>query len=113
MSKFKDKKYQHAFLKFLQNRNITYFNPKKFEKSELHDALEQNLISPIVGFLAQIVEENDGHKENVRHTTLETYNNFCAYMIENKCKYEIKQPKFNVEMEITYKIKKIRSNGWI
>jgi hypothetical protein len=110
VSKFKDKKYQHAFLRFLQNRDITNFNPQKFDKSELHETLEQNSVSPIVGFLAEIVKEYDGEKETVRYTTTETYNNCCEYMRDNKFKYDISQQKFNVELEITYKIKKIRSS---
>ncbi len=111
VSKFKDKKYQHAFLRFLQNRDISNFNPQKFEKSELHETLEQNSISPIVGFLSEIVKNHDGEKETVRFTTLDTYNDCCLYMRTNNYKYDISQQKFNVEMEITYKIKKIRSNG--
>lgn len=107
----KNKHYQQAFLKYLQNRDITNFNPKKFDKSELHEALEQNSFSPLVGFLAAIVKKYDNIKDVVRYTTTDTYNKCCEYMRENKYKYEMTQQKFNVELEITYKIKKIRSNG--
>jgi hypothetical protein len=110
-NKFKNKHYQQAFLKYLQNRDITNFNPKKFDKSELHEALEQNSFSPLVGFLAAIVKKYDNIKDVVRYTTTDTYNKCCEYMRENKYKYEMTQQKFNVELEITYKIKKIRSNG--
>ncbi len=107
---YANKKYQKAFLEFLQNRNIANFNPKDITKSELHQELEENSISPIVHYLAYLVK---GADINFRLSTTECYKRYNEYIKENGYKYECSQNKFIVEMTSLYKIKKIKSNGYM
>ena len=105
---YKDKKYQKAFLEYLKKYDITNWNPKDFKKSELHKELEENSLSPIIGFLTYIVKMNNG---SFQLTTKETYENFMVYVKDQNIKYELSPTKFNVEMTSTYKIKKIKNSN--
>lgn len=107
---YNDNKYQKAFLEYLLKLDITDFNPKDFKKSELHSVLEENSISPIVGYLASIIQIKDKRTE-IKQLTTETLNTFNIYMKENNFKFDYSQNKFNVELESKYKIKKVKSNG--
>lgn len=109
VSKYKNPDYQKAFLEFLKKRDIKNFNPTNIEKSELHKELEDNSVSPMVEFLANIV--NISEKKIVRMTTIETLNQYNVFLKERNLKYECSQKKFNVEMVSNYNIKKIKSSG--
>lgn len=108
---FKDQQYQKAFLEFLLKRDITKFNPQNFEKSDLHQILEENSVCPIVGFLAEIVKEAPEGEDFTQIGTTETLQMFQQYMKEKQFQYTMTQKKFNVELESTYKVKKIKSRG--
>lgn len=108
---FKDKQYQKAFLELLTKRDITKFNPQKFEKSDLHQILEENSISPVVGFLAEIVKEAPEGQDYAQVGTTEALNMFQQYMKDKQFQYTITQKKFNVELESTYKVKKIKTKS--
>jgi len=92
------------------NYNISTFNPKQFTKSLLHQELEDNSISPLVGFLYNVWNTND---KDFRIKTTDFLNQYKKYAEENNIcsKYEISQTKFNVELTTLYNIKKITSNG--
>ena len=105
---YKNKQYQKAFLEYLKKYDISNFNPKDIIKSELHQELEENSISPIVGFLSDIVKMKNGI---FKMTTKETYENFLIYVKSQNLKYELTPTKFNVEMTSTYKIKKIKNSN--
>lgn len=105
---YKDKKYQKSFLEYLKKYDIKNWNPKDFKKSELHKELEENNLSPIIGFLKTIVQMKEG---KFKITTKETYENFMIYVKEQNIKYELTPTKFHVEMTSTYKIKKIKSSN--
>ena len=109
VNKYKNPQYQKAFLEFLKNRDISNFNPKNINKSELHKELEDNSVSPIVEFLANIVINSD--KKVKRLTTTETLNQYNCFLKDRNLKYDCSQTKFNVEMVSTYNIKKIKSCG--
>jgi hypothetical protein len=107
---YKDKRYQKAFLDMLLKRDISNFNPKNFTNSELHNTLVENSISPIVHFLADIV--NKASIKTVKLPTTEVLKMFNEF--SNKqglSKYDLSQAKLNVELENTYKIKKLKSSG--
>lgn len=110
VSLYNDDAYQCAFLQFLKNRDISKFNPKDFTKSELHKELEDNSISPIVHWLADVIKANID-KEKLRLSTVEALNNCTRFMKDNNYKYELSQTKFNTELTQLYNIKKIKSNG--
>ena len=101
---YSDVRYQKAFLKFLQSRDISNFAPNDFEKSELHKTLEENSVSPLVGFLAKIVQCHDKEKK-YRLKTTEALKCFNDYMKELNSKFDFTQTKFNVQLESVYKIK--------
>lgn len=105
---YKNKEYQKAFLEYLKHHDISTFNPKDIVKSELHQELEDNSLSPIVGFLSNVVKMNNG---TFRMSTKETYENFLIYIKEQNLKYDLSPTKFNVEMTSTYKIKKIKNSN--
>lgn len=107
---YKNKEYQKTFLEYLKNYDITNFNPKDIVKSSLHQELEENSLSPIVGFLSDVCKAKSG---TFRILTKETYENFLTYTKENNIKYELSPTKFNVEMTSTYNIKKVKvSNNY-
>jgi hypothetical protein len=105
---YKNKEYQKSFLEYLKAYDITNFNPKEIVKSELHQELEENSLSPIVGYLSEIVKMKNGI---FKMTTKETYENFLIYVKSQNLKYELSPTKFNVEMTSTYKIKKIKNSN--
>ena len=107
---FKDTKYKKAFLKFLMNRDIKNFNPQDIVKSELHKTLEENSVSPIVGYLADIYNNNKT-KSEVKILTRDCLEEFSDYLKVNNYKFDYSQAKFNVEMESKYKIKKLKTSG--
>ena len=67
VNKYKNPQYQKAFLEFLKNKDISNFNPKNINKSELHKELEDNSVSPIVEFLANIVINSDKKVKRSKH----------------------------------------------
>ena len=103
-----NKQYQKAFLEFLKSKDISNFNPKDISKSELHQELEENSISPIVHYLTNLVKTAE---VNFRLSTTDCYKRYNDYLRDNGYKYECSQNKFIVEMTSLYKIKKIKSNG--
>lgn len=105
---YKNVEYQKAFLEFLMKRDISKFNPKDIVKSELHNELEETSLSPIVGFLADIVRSNE---KDFKMTTKETREHFNNYMKEQNLKYEITPTKFIVEMTSIYNIKKVKNSN--
>ena len=105
---YNNKQYQKAFLEYLTSYDISKFNPKDIVKSELHQELEENSISPIVHFLAHLVKLNN---KTFRLSTSECLKQYYEYIREQNYKFEMTQAKFNVEMVSTYKIKKVKSSG--
>ena len=110
VNKYKNTQYQQAFLDFLKNKDISNFNPKNITKSELHKELEENSVSPIVEFLANLVVLNND-KKITRLTTTETLNQYNIFLKDKNLKYDCSQTKFNVEIVSTYNIRKIKSCG--
>lgn len=112
VSYYDDELYQCAFLQMLKNRDISKFNPKEFTKSQLHQELEDNSVSPLVGWLSSLITKKENkEKEKFRLSTVIALNDCIAYMKENNYKYELSQSKFNTELSQLYNIKKIKSNG--
>lgn len=109
---YDNKQYQKAFLEYLKNYDISNFNPKNIVKSELHQELEENSISPIVYYLADFVKKHSTEK-NVKLSTTECLKQYYEYIKEHNYKFEMTQAKFNVEMVSTYKIKKTKSSGYM
>jgi len=105
---YKNQEYQKAFLDYLKTYDISKFNPKEITKSSLHQELEENSVSPIVHYLADIVNK---HKGTFRLSTQQCLNEFTTFSKENNYKYEYSQTKFNVEMVSNYHIKKLKSSG--
>lgn len=101
------KEYQKAFLEYLKSYDITKFNPKDITKSELHQELEENSISPIVHYLAHIVKSNT---KTFRVGTDDCYADFLNFLKLKHYRYEISDTKFKVEMTSTYKIPKVKNS---
>lgn len=108
---YKDKDYQNTFLKYLQKLDITNFNPKNFEKSELHKELEDSSVSPMVSYLANLVEIAGQGKPTIRYSTTESLKDYNDYLKQNNYKYDYTQAKYNVELVSNFKIEKIKSGG--
>ena len=109
VSMYKDPKYQKAFLELLKKRDISKFNPKEFAKSELHQTLEENSISPLVGWFGELIQQTK--EETIKMGTVEALVEFTQYSKENNCRYEMSQTKFNVELESKYQVEKIKTGG--
>jgi hypothetical protein len=104
VSQYESKEYQSAFLEMLMKRDISNWNPKEFEKSELHQTLEDNSISPLVQYLANIVRENIG-QETVTKSSTVALKEFSELLRSLNHKFDYTQQKFNTEMEANYGIK--------
>lgn len=110
IGQYKSPKYQQAFLNYLKNYDISKFNPRNFEKSELHQELEDSSISPIVGFLAYIVKQNKNDKI-VKYSATEIMAIIKAHMTEKGYKYDISPAKLSVELTMNYNIKKVKNSS--
>jgi len=108
---YKNPQYQKAFLEMLKSRDITKFNPKDVSKSELHQALEENSQSPIVGFLANLLNRFDPDTLTSRENTTTLLSDFKTYLQANNFKFDYSQAKFNVELATNYDIRKLKSGG--
>ena len=108
---YKNPQYQKAFLEMLKSRDITKFNPKDVSKSELHQALEENSQSPIVGFLANLLNRFDPDTLTSRENTTTLLSDFKTYLQSNNLKFDYSQAKFNVELTTNYNIRKLKSGG--
>lgn len=106
---YKSNKYQQAFLNYLKKYDISTFNPKKFEKSELHQELEESSISPIVGYLAETIKTNKKN-EVLRLPANELMASLKSYMLDKGYKYDFTPAKLSVELTMTYGIKKIKNS---
>jgi hypothetical protein len=105
-----NKQVQKQFLKHLQTRDIAKFNPKKFDKSEFHTILEENSMSPVVGFLGNFIKTNE-LEDKIRLSTQDALMQFTTFMKQNNYKFDYSQAKFNVEIESTFQIRKIKTGG--
>jgi hypothetical protein len=101
--------YQYAFLEMLKKRDISKWNPKNFEKSKLHQTLEDNSVSPIITYLAQIVKENIKKETYTASTTL-ALKQFTEMLKTQNAKFDYGQSKFNVELESILGVKKSKSS---
>lgn len=101
---YKDEKYQKLMLEYLKRRDISKFNPQLFEKTDLHKQLEKYSRSPIIEFLAKIV---DIHANDVSFTmkSLDALNEYNELVKAHRLKYEYTQAKFNLELENKFKVK--------
>jgi hypothetical protein len=95
-----DKRNQKAFLDYLKKYDITKFNPRDFEKSELHKELEDASISQLAWFLKTIANTNI---EELRYTVSEAYNKYKKYLDKEGYKYEITSKAFRIELTQNYK----------
>jgi len=95
--------YQQAFLKFLQQRDISQWNPKEFEKSKLHRTLIETSIKPIVKFLAQIVIENED-KEILKVITSESLADFSLFLKHQGYRFDYTPKKYRAELQMYYNV---------
>jgi len=107
---FHDERYQRAFLEHLKSYDISNFKPNDFTKSKLHETLEENSYSPISAYLSQLVMFYHDQKE-VKLATSEALTAFTEYARANNSKFDYSQTKFNVELENTFNVKKVKSCG--
>lgn len=113
VSHYKNPMYQKAFLEFLKIRDISSFNPKDITKSELHKELEENSVSPIVGYLASIINSIDPDTIIHRENTTNSMSEFKTYYQNNGFKFDYSQAKFNVELTSNFNVRKIKSGGFM
>jgi len=107
---FNDRNFQYAFLRFLQQRDITAWNPKDFKKSKLHDILIESSIEPIYFWMAQVVKDNinkDTYKENST-VLLDSLNEFLKV---NSYSYCYKRKKFAAEIMNKFGAIQIKSSN--
>lgn len=107
-SVYKNKDYQHAFLEMLKKRDISKWNPHEFEKTKLHETLEENNTTPLVTYLASIVNENK-FKDVVRISTATALKEFSEMLKKQNYKFDYSQSKFNVELENKFGIEKVKN----
>lgn len=99
--KFQDKDFQYAVLRFLLNRDISKFNPRVFEKSELHKTLEDISINPLFNFMAErIVKSSIERKitmfKRCSSLFLKEYNDYLSSI---GYKFDMTPKKFIAEMK--------------
>ena len=112
VAQYQNPNYQKAFLELLKNRNIQKFNPKEITKSLLQTELEENSVSPIIGYLASIVETVEPtDPQIIRFSSTDSLKLFNEYLTSQNVKYGYSQTKYNVELVNTYNIKKLKSCG--
>jgi hypothetical protein len=104
-----NKDYQYSFLRFLQTYDIKNFNFKNCSKSELHKELEENSQSPLVSYLADIVK----HSKKDDIFRLSTEEALINYNSAYGKKFQMTQTKFNIEIAMTYNVKKLKSCGYM
>ena len=98
-------------MEFLKIRDISKFNPKDVSKSELHKELEENTVSPIVGYLAGLVNNFSPDESIYRENTTTCMSEFKIYYQNNGFKFDYSQAKFNVELTTNFNVRKIKSGG--
>jgi hypothetical protein len=95
-----NKQNQKAFLDYLKNYDISKFNPRHFEKSELHKELEDSSVSPLAWFLKTIANTN---VEELSYTAKEALEKFKEYVKNEGHKYDITPKAFRIELTQNYK----------
>ena len=101
--------YQYAFLRFLKDRDISKFNPKNFKRSELHEALEENSISPIVSFIGTLIEGID--EDIIKLSTTDVLKQCNQFMRDRNYKYDFTQKNFNVNLSSMFNITTTKSGS--
>lgn len=109
LSVFESQEYQYEFLQMLKNRDISKWNPKDFEKTDLHKTLEENSLSPIVSYLATVVSANID-EEIIEKTTSSALKEFSDHLKTLNYKFDYTQEKFNTELQTNYQITKKKSS---
>lgn len=104
-----DEKYQHAFLRFLQKRDISKWNPKIYEKTRLHETLIEVSIKPIVAYLARLVEEYK-NQEVYQIDSSHSLADFTLYLRENNYKFDYTPKKFTAELKMDFGVDIKRSS---
>lgn len=99
----KNKDYQHAFLRFLNERDISQWNPKLFERSKLHHTLIEASVKPIVQYLASLVIENENN-EALKVITSDSLNDFGFFLKNNGYRYDYTPKKYRAELIMDYNI---------
>lgn len=105
---YKNPECQKAFLEYLRKYDIGKWNPRDFEKSNLHKDLDQANIPIICKFLIDLLENNKEEKM-MSYKARELYLMFKEFSSDNK--YPISEKSFCVELPTTYEIEKKQSNG--
>lgn len=103
--------YQYAFLRFLKLRDISKFNPKNFKRSELHETLEENSISPIVSFIGSVIDDIGIDEDNVKISTTDLLKQCNQYMRDRNYKYDFTQKNFNVNLSSMFNITTTKSGS--
>jgi hypothetical protein len=112
LSKKKNKDYQHAFLNYLRNYDISNFNPSAFKKSELHKNLEENSVNPLVSFMSYYLSLMK-KETTFKASTTEVLKLFNEFMREQGNKFDYSQRKLNVELRDMFDIETRKSGGTI
>lgn len=98
-----------VFLEFLKKRDISNWNPKKFEKSKLHETLIDVSIKPIVQFMANFVEHNKD-KDQVKIHGQELLSEYTYFLKENNYKFDCTPKKFYAELRMDFGAESVKSS---
>ena len=105
---FKDKYFQYAFLRYLNRRDISEFNPRKYKKSELHELLVETSRDPLVEFLADYINKKSGILK-IRNADL--LNEYSFYLKERNYKFDITLKKFTVNLKLKFNVSTIKNSN--
>lgn len=98
-----------AFLEFLKKRDISNWNPKKFEKSKLHETLIDVSIKPLVQFMANFVEQHKD-KDQVKIHGQELLSEYTFFLKENNYKFDCTPKKFYAELRMDFGAESVKSS---
>lgn len=99
-----------AFYEYLMSFDISTFNLKNLDKSELHKQLEDVAKPPVAEFLYEFVSSTPLKSISMKTTDLlAKYNEFLK---KNNMKFDSNMKSFTTEVMHGYKIQKYRSSGY-
>ena len=105
-----DEDTQYAFLRYLQNYDISEFDFQKVIKSELHVELEKYCAPVMANFLLKEVSAQV--EDEKKHKTMDLYRSYHIWLKINNFKHETDTKKFKFELTNTYNIKASNLGGY-
>jgi hypothetical protein len=114
ISQLEDENYQYAFLRYLQDYDISKFDFQKVIKSKLHEELEKHCAPTLALFLAKYITSGDDEEvkeEVIKVRSMTLFNAYNKWIEINKFKYQTDTKKFKFDLINTYGILEPKMNN--